>query len=140
VDPKGLRARFMGRPAIDPAKCQRCGTCERKCPYNACSLTVDIEDGFPVIDTEKCRGCFRCLNKCPFRAIEWPGQHTELRARYPKVNLVPPGEKCEDGSIAVETPLGWQLNKRMLIGKETQLLVLVLIAVVAIAIPIFISH
>jgi ferredoxin len=116
------QSRFRG-PSIEPPsflkeKCQKCGTCERKCPYNACSLKPDIEDGFPVVDHSKCEGCGRCFNSCPYEAIEMPGSHTELRSRYPKANLVPVGEKCADGMIAIDFPPRLTSVKRTFIGRE----------------------
>lgn len=47
---------------IDPAKCQACSTCLRRCPV------VAIEGGklqVHVIDQEKCIKCGTCLEVCP---------------------------------------------------------------------------
>jgi ferredoxin len=117
----GLRRWFVAPPECDREKCQRCGTCERKCPYNAIKLSQDIEDGFPVFDRAKCEGCARCFNTCPAEAIEMPKANTKTRSRYPKANLVPAGEKCEDGMIAQPFPQGYALNKRNAIGKQSNL-------------------
>ncbi len=47
---------------IDPAKCQACMICERKCPADA------IEGGkkrIHIIDQEKCTKCGTCFEVCP---------------------------------------------------------------------------
>lgn len=54
---------------IDPAKCQACGICARRCPVEA------IEGGkgqVHVIDQEKCIKCGTCFENCPprFSAIK----------------------------------------------------------------------
>jgi ferredoxin len=116
-------------PVIVREKCQRCATCERKCPYNAISLNPDIEDGFPVVDRTKCEGCGRCLNLCPSEAIEMPKNHTELRSRYPKANTVPAGERCADGALSIDFPQGPALMRRALIGRETTIVTRVAITV-----------
>lgn len=49
---------------IDPAKCQACMICSRRCPVEA------IEGGkslIHVIDQDKCIKCGSCLNACPSR-------------------------------------------------------------------------
>ena len=53
---------------IDPAKCNACTTCARKCPSNA------IEGGknlVHIVDQEKCTKCGTCFEVCPpkFRAV-----------------------------------------------------------------------
>ena len=49
---------------IDPAKCQACGICARKCPVEA------IEGGkglVHIIDQDKCIKCGTCFEACPPR-------------------------------------------------------------------------
>jgi len=49
---------------IDPAKCQACGICARRCPAEA------IEGGknqIHVIDQDKCIKCGTCFEACPSR-------------------------------------------------------------------------
>jgi NADH-quinone oxidoreductase subunit F len=53
---------------IDPAKCQACMICARKCPAEA------IDGGknkIHIIDQEKCTKCGTCFEVCPtkFRAV-----------------------------------------------------------------------
>jgi F420-non-reducing hydrogenase iron-sulfur subunit len=53
---------------IDPAKCQACGICARKCPVEA------IDGGknrIHIIDQDKCIKCGTCFEACPpkFQAI-----------------------------------------------------------------------
>jgi ferredoxin len=135
ISEKGFfRSRMVPIPELDRGKCQKCGTCVRKCPYNAIKISEDIEDGFPVFDRSKCEGCGRCFNLCPAEAIEMPKCHTKTRSRYPKPNLVPPGEKCEDGMISQPFPQGIALNKRNAIGQEGGRRWILLVVVLVIAI------
>jgi Pyruvate/2-oxoacid:ferredoxin oxidoreductase delta subunit len=112
------RTLIVPRPECDRAKCQKCGTCVRKCPANAIKLSDDIEDGFPVFDLVKCVGCGRCFNTCPAEAIEMPKAHTKTRSRYPRPNLTAPEEKCDDGLISQAFPQWKALNARGSIGSE----------------------
>jgi MinD superfamily P-loop ATPase len=57
-----FRGNLIKQPVFVREKCLKCGTCERKCPYNGCNLKLDLEDGFPIVDELKCEGCGRCLN------------------------------------------------------------------------------
>jgi ferredoxin len=131
-----LSMRSVQSPVVDREKCQRCGTCERKCPYNAVRCTPDIEDGFPTFDRKKCEGCGRCFNVCPFDAMQIPETHSELRSRYPTANTVPAGQRCADGAISVDFPRGVALNRRMFLGRERVLLLRIAIAVLVIALLI----
>jgi ferredoxin len=125
------RSLMNPRPECVREKCQKCGTCARKCPYNAIKLTDDIEDGFPVFDRRKCFGCGRCFNICPAEAIEMPNYHSELRTRYPRPNFVPPGETCPDGAIS--QPLGRGREGRWSLGRKSNARVIGVIAVLLIA-------
>ena len=49
---------------IDPAKCQACGICARKCPVEAIDGGKDLVH---IIDQEKCIKCGTCLESCPPR-------------------------------------------------------------------------
>jgi F420-non-reducing hydrogenase iron-sulfur subunit len=53
---------------IDPAKCQACGICARKCPVDAINGGKNI---IHIIDQEKCIKCGTCFEACPpkFAAI-----------------------------------------------------------------------
>lgn len=47
---------------IDPAKCQACMTCARKCPADA---VISAKSQVHIIDQEKCIRCGTCLGACP---------------------------------------------------------------------------
>ncbi len=49
---------------IDPAKCQACGTCRRRCPVEAIDGDKKI---IHIIDQEKCIKCGTCFEVCPSR-------------------------------------------------------------------------
>jgi coenzyme F420-reducing hydrogenase delta subunit/ferredoxin len=49
---------------IDPAKCQACMICMRKCPVDAISGGKDLVH---IIDQEKCIKCGTCFESCPPR-------------------------------------------------------------------------
>ena len=49
---------------IDPAKCQACTSCGRKCPAEA---IVGGKNQIHVVDQEKCTKCGSCLEACPPR-------------------------------------------------------------------------
>lgn len=49
---------------IDPAKCQACMTCARRCPADAILSGKNL---IHVIDQEKCIRCGTCLEVCPPR-------------------------------------------------------------------------
>lgn len=67
---------------IDPAKCKKCGQCEKACPYSAIvdierpciktcpvnAITID-ENDLAYIDENKCINCGKCVIGCPFGAI-----------------------------------------------------------------------
>lgn len=47
---------------IDPAKCQACTTCARRCPVEA---IISEKNQIHVIDQEKCIKCGTCFEACP---------------------------------------------------------------------------
>jgi F420-non-reducing hydrogenase iron-sulfur subunit len=47
---------------IDPAKCQACGMCARKCPVEAITGGKNLVH---IIDQEKCIKCGTCFETCP---------------------------------------------------------------------------
>ncbi len=53
---------------IDPAKCQACTTCARRCPVDA---VISEKQKIHIIDQDKCIRCGTCFEVCPpkFRAI-----------------------------------------------------------------------
>ncbi len=69
----------MGEKFVDETLCNKCGTCEKGCPYNAIIL-----DPKPKFDMEKCYGCWRCYNRCPQKAIYTKKVRGE--GHYPKAN------------------------------------------------------
>ena len=62
--PKIIRIFMMGKKAVDSEKCNQCGICELKCPYNAVKCLPN-----PVFDEKKCEVCWACYNHCPQKAI-----------------------------------------------------------------------
>ena len=53
------------KPKIDPAKCVRCGMCERVCK----AQSIDIASG--MIDRTTCVACFDCGAVCKKGALTW---------------------------------------------------------------------
>ena len=53
---------------IDPAKCNACTTCAKKCPSDAINGGKNL---IHMIDQEKCTKCGTCFEVCPpkFRAV-----------------------------------------------------------------------
>ncbi len=49
---------------IDPAKCQACMTCARRCPVEAIDSKKNMVH---IIDQDKCIKCGTCFNACPPR-------------------------------------------------------------------------
>ncbi len=60
-----VRKLFGEKPiVVDETKCIKCGTCAKKCPAGAISLSP-----YPVIDKKKCIRCFCCMEICPQDAL-----------------------------------------------------------------------
>lgn len=53
-------------PSLDEAKCIKCGTCAKICPYFAIEM-----DGKPKFNKEKCFRCGLCVSKCPTKALKY---------------------------------------------------------------------
>ncbi len=49
---------------IDPAKCQACMTCARRCPVDA---IISAKQQVHIVDQEKCIKCGTCFTACPPR-------------------------------------------------------------------------
>jgi F420-non-reducing hydrogenase iron-sulfur subunit len=49
---------------IDPAKCQACMTCARRCPVDA---IISAKNQVHIIDQDKCIKCGTCFEACPPR-------------------------------------------------------------------------
>lgn len=82
---------------VDSALCQRCGTCQAVCAFDAATLAP----GQPTaaIDPLLCEGCHTCVTLCPEQAIRFPAR------------------RCGDWSIA--TSRGGQLvHARLRPGAE----------------------
>ncbi len=54
------------------------GTCARKCPFGAITMSPD---GLPIIDEVKCTGCGKCEEACPKKIISLNpiGAHVQVR-------------------------------------------------------------
>jgi len=58
------------KPAIDPAKCVKCGLCVNHCPVEGRAINFkNGKDQLPVYDYRKCIRCFCCQEICPQHAI-----------------------------------------------------------------------
>lgn len=53
-------------PSCNHAKCTKCKTCERLCPYFAINVTDKVN-----FDSEKCFRCGLCVAKCPVKALTY---------------------------------------------------------------------
>ncbi len=58
------------RVAIDEAKCNKCGVCEKRCK----SECIDSKNG--TVDRSRCVVCFDCLEACNFGAIGYKSGKT----------------------------------------------------------------
>jgi Ni,Fe-hydrogenase III small subunit/NAD-dependent dihydropyrimidine dehydrogenase PreA subunit len=72
-----LPDRFMGLPAIDPARCATgCRACIEVCPVQAIQKLQET----PALDLGKCIFCGACARACPGKAIRFTHEHS-LAAR-----------------------------------------------------------
>jgi dihydroorotate dehydrogenase/NAD-dependent dihydropyrimidine dehydrogenase PreA subunit len=62
---KGQVAYEPSFPAINHEKCNRCGICEKNCPYFAMSW----QEEKIYVNQDKCFGCGLCESRCPVIAI-----------------------------------------------------------------------
>lgn len=85
----GFISRFsILRPLIDDSKCNRCGSCGRKCKAKC------IDTKAHVIDMSRCVVCFDCINNCSQGAISYGlRRKAEKKAETAKTN-----EEKADGS------------------------------------------
>lgn len=63
---KLLKTLFTFRPVIDPAKCRRCGVCEKICPKQA----ITMENNKLRINYKQCIRCMCCSEMCQFGAVD----------------------------------------------------------------------
>jgi uncharacterized protein (DUF362 family)/Pyruvate/2-oxoacid:ferredoxin oxidoreductase delta subunit len=70
----------LPRPAIDPGKCIRCGSCVDACPVPGKALRFQngSRKAPPVYDYDACIRCYCCHEACPQQAI---GKKTPLLGR-----------------------------------------------------------
>lgn len=54
----------MGTLRVDPARCDLCGNCVERCPFDA----LHLENGQVAVN-EKCRMCSACIRACPHQAL-----------------------------------------------------------------------
>ncbi len=90
--PARFPARFRGRPALHPGRCQAgCAACAEVCPSDAIA-----SPGTPqlALDMGACLFCGRCQEACPARAIEFTRDyrlamrtHDELRVTGEEAKL-----------------------------------------------------
>lgn len=81
-----IKRLLLPRPAIDPARCIRCGRCVEACPVPDKALRFAVDSTAhradrrqpPVYDYGRCIRCYCCQEMCPHRAIE---QKTPLLGR-----------------------------------------------------------
>ena len=60
-------SRFSGAPAIDAAKCTRCGVCAGRCPSRA--IQMNEAAGSIGVNLDECVFCALCQDVCPVRAV-----------------------------------------------------------------------
>jgi ferredoxin len=90
---------------VDPAVCNGCGICERRCQVGA--VTVRGEDVVARIDLNRCLGCGQCVATCPRQAIVLEKKHGEVE---------PPSTREELLALLKNRRKGF-LGKTALVGK-----------------------
>lgn len=56
-----------------PEKCLECGTCEKACPYHACSLQNPYR-----VNRQQCNLCGKCIELCPASALSIIGKEMSI--------------------------------------------------------------
>ncbi len=75
-----LPERFVGRPVVEPARCQaHCRDCAEACPTGA--ITRNEGAGALAIDLGRCLFCRACQNQCTEEAIRFTRDHRLAAAR-----------------------------------------------------------
>ncbi len=77
-------------PAVDPARCGRCGVCPTVCPYQAITMP---HEGAVRIDETLCQSCGLCITSCPTRALDNPNFGFDLVDAQVAAALAGSGEK-----------------------------------------------
>ena len=82
AQPAQLGERFRGRPDVDPALCDGCGSCAQVCPTRVISLarSADQTPARLTIDLAGCIFCGECAARCPRQAIRMTREY-ELASR-----------------------------------------------------------
>ncbi len=62
--PRTKAKKDFGIQQVNEELCNACGTCKKKCTYEAIELSPK-----PVFNHEKCFGCWSCYNHCAQKAI-----------------------------------------------------------------------
>jgi ferredoxin len=63
--------------AVDPAICNGCGLCEKRCQVGAVRISAPSEPA--VVDLDRCIGCGVCIVACPTRALSLVKKSSEVR-------------------------------------------------------------
>lgn len=111
---------FAASPAIDLAKCTRCGECVRQCPTQA----IVMPSAQPIgINFDECIFCARCADVCPTGAASMT-QNFEL-AQLSRENLRTSALVIDEACIPAEPPeaTGKLLQERIhkLFGRSLQI-------------------
>lgn len=72
--PPALPERFVGRPVIEPGRCQAgCEACAAACPVDA--IRLDADKRLAGLDMGRCLFCRECQEACAAQAIRLSGEH-----------------------------------------------------------------
>jgi electron transport complex protein RnfB len=63
IENSAAKSDFLSQ--VDPELCTGCGACQKRCQFNALTLT----DNTAQVNKRRCVGCGQCAITCPFRAI-----------------------------------------------------------------------
>ncbi|MEA4889205.1 MAG: NADH-quinone oxidoreductase subunit NuoB [Clostridiaceae bacterium] len=102
--------RFVGKPAIDPRQCTRCGVCAAHCPSRAIDLTLDRPIG---INLDECIFCGLCAELCPTSAAGMTHAFELAETRRERLRSAP--LIITDTRLPAETPeeTGTRLEARI---------------------------